>query len=64
MVKKKSTTNLKKHNDQCFQYAITVALKYQNIKNNLDRISKIKPFRDQYDWKVFHHPKKTGKSLN
>ena len=46
MVKKKSTTNLKKHNDQCFQYAITVALKYQNIKNNLERISKIKPFRD------------------
>ena len=26
-------------------------LNYQNIKNNPERISQIKPFTEQYDWK-------------
>ena len=33
------------------QYALTVALSYQNIKKDPQRISKIKPFINQYDWK-------------
>ena len=28
-----------------------MALNYQNIKNNPERISQIKPFTEQYDWK-------------
>ena len=32
--------------DKCFQYALTVALNYQNMKKNQERISKIKPFID------------------
>ena len=32
-------------------YALTVTLNYKNIKNNPERISKIKPFIDQYNWK-------------
>ena len=39
---KKPTINPKNNDDNCFQYALTVALNYQNIKNNPDRISKIK----------------------
>ena len=35
----------------CLQYAVTVALNYQNIEKELHRISKIKPFIDQYNWK-------------
>ena len=48
---KKVTINPKNNHDKCFQYALTVALNYQNIKNNPERMSKIKPFIDQYNWK-------------
>ena len=41
---KKATINLKNNNDKCFQYALTVALNYQNIKKDPQRISKIKTF--------------------
>ena len=30
--------------NKCFQYAITAPLNYQNVTNNRQRISKIKPF--------------------
>ena len=53
---KKTTTNPKNNDDKCFQYALTVALNYQNIKNNPERISKIKPFIDQYNWKEIDFP--------
>ena len=39
-----------KKDDKCFQYALTVALNYEKIKKDLQRISKIKPFIDQYNW--------------
>ena len=49
---KGATTNPKnKEDNKCFQYAITVALNHQNIVNNPQRISKIKPFIGQYEWK-------------
>ena len=35
---KKATINPKINDDKCFQYALTVALNYQNIKNNPERI--------------------------
>ena len=41
---KKSTINPKNNDNNCFQYAITIALNYQNIKHNPERISNIKPF--------------------
>ena len=31
---KKAAINPKNNDDQCFQYTLTVALNYQNIKNN------------------------------
>ena len=53
---KKATINPKTDDDECFQYGLSVALNYQNIKNNLERISKIKPFIDQYNWKDISFP--------
>ena len=48
---KKATIN-PKHNDcKCFQYALTVVLNYEQIKKDPQRIPKIKPFIEQYDWK-------------
>ena len=34
-----------------FHYALTVALNYKQIKSHPERISKINPFIDQYNWK-------------
>ena len=65
---KKATINPKNNDDKCFQYTITVALNYEQIKIHPGRILKIKPFIDQYNWKEINFPskkkKKTGKSLN
>ena len=49
---KKTTVNPKNNdNDKCFQYALTAALNYEQIKKDSQRVSKIKPFIDQYNWK-------------
>ena len=53
---KKATINPKNNDNNCFQYALTVALNYQNIKKDPQRISKIKPFINQYDWKGINFP--------
>ena len=47
----KSTINPKSNDDKCFQYAVTLALNLDNIDNHPERISKIKPFINQYNWK-------------
>ena len=48
---KRSTINPKNNDDKCFQYAATSALNLDKIKKDPQRISKIKPFIDQYNWK-------------
>ena len=53
---KRSTINPKNKDNKCFQYAVTLALNLDNIDNRLERISKIKPFIDQYDWKDIKFP--------
>ena len=45
-----------KENDKCFQYAITAALNYQQINNHPERISKIEPFINKYNWKEINFP--------
>ena len=53
---KKATINPKNNNDKCFQYTITVALNHEQIKSHPERISNIKPFIDQCDWKERNFP--------
>ena len=36
--------------------AVTLALNDEQIKNHLERISKIKSFIDQYEWKEINFP--------
>ena len=57
MVKnKKATINSTNNDGKCFQYAVTVALNYEQIKKDPQRISKIKLFIEQYDWKEIDFP--------
>ena len=49
---KKATINPQNEKyGKCFQYALTVALNYKQIKKDSQGVSKIKPFIDQYNWK-------------
>ena len=55
---------INKKDNKCFQYAITVALNYDEIKKDLQRITTIKPFINKYNWKGINFPKKMiGKKL-
>ena len=38
------------------QYATSIALNYEKIDNHPERISKIKPFINMYDWKDTNFP--------
>ena len=53
---KKATINPKNMDDKCFQFALTVALNYEQIKSHPERISKFKPFINEYDWKEINFP--------
>ena len=63
---KKSTTNPKNNDYKCFQYAVTVALNHDKINKDPQRVSKIKPFIDQYNWNDIDFPStaKIGKNSN
>ena len=41
---------------KCSQYAVTIALNHEEIKKDPQRITKIKPFIDKYNWETINHP--------
>ena len=43
-------------NNNCFQYAIIAALNYQNINSHPERISNLKPFINNHNWKDIEFP--------
>ena len=53
---KKSTINPKDNDYKCFQYAVTLALNLNKINKHPQRVSKIKPFIDQYNWSDIDFP--------
>ena len=50
--KKESITS----EDNCFQNALNDSLDYQTIKTHPERISKLKPYINQYNWKDIKFP--------
>ena len=50
--KKQSITN----EDNCFQNALNDSLDYQKIKKDPQKISKLKPYINQYNWKDINFP--------
>ena len=53
---KKSIINPKNNDNKCFQYAVTLALNFDRIKKNPQRVSKIKPFIEKYNWEDIDFP--------
>ena len=62
---KKATINPRNNGDKCFQYALISHSITNKLKVIQKEYQKLKIFIDHYNWKeIFHHTKKTGKSLN
>ena len=57
LTSKGATINPKNKKDyKCFQYAIIISLNHQNIGNDPQIMSKLKPFINQYTWKGKEFP--------
>ena len=54
---KRATINpINKKDNNCLQYAVTVALNCKEVKKYLHRITKIKPFINKYRWEGINFP--------
>ena len=53
---KKCAINQTNTDNKCFQYATNLALNFNNIDKHHQRISKIKPFIDNYNWNDINFP--------
>ena len=58
--KKRATINVENDDDKCFQYSVTVALNYDEIKKHHQRVNKVKPFVNKYDWSEIDFPSHVG----
>ena len=50
MKNKKATINPKNKENECFKYALIAALNHQQIRKDPQRISKLRPFINNYNW--------------
>ena len=53
---KKCVINQKNSDNMCFKYAATLALNLNKITDHPEKLSKIKPFIDCYNWKNINFP--------
>ena len=53
---KKTIINPQNNDNNYFQYALTIALNYQNIKSHPETISNLQPFINKYNWKGIDFP--------
>ena len=55
---KKATKNPNTEDDKSFQYVVTIALNYEKIQQNPEKVSNIKPFINKYNWKGINYTSK------
>ena len=61
---KKTTINpINKKDNKFFQYAVTVAISHKQIKKDLERITKIKPFINKNNWEGINWKKFEKKNV-
>ena len=53
---KKTVTNLQNKDEECFKWAVIAALHHEEIKNNIERISLLRAYENQYNWKGLEFP--------
>ena len=50
LARKKAIINPKNEDQECFKWAVIAALRWEEINNNPERISKLKRFEKDFDW--------------
>ena len=53
---KKAVLNPKSNDNKSFQYSITLSLYHKEIGNNFDRITKINPYANNFNWNNINFP--------
>ena len=53
---KKSVINPQNKDEECFKWAVIEALHHKKIKHHPDRISLLRPYENQYNWKELEFP--------
>ena len=53
---RKCTINQKNNDNECFQYATTLALNFNKTDKHPQKISRIKPFIENYNWNDINFP--------
>ncbi|XP_057310308.1 uncharacterized protein LOC130648285 [Hydractinia symbiolongicarpus] len=63
---KKATINPQNNDEECFKWSIVAALHHEEIKYNPERISKLRPYAELYNWGniEFQHPSRTSTNLS
>ena len=53
---KKAIINPKNEDQECFKWAVIAAMRWEEINNNPERISKLKRFEKDFDWSEIGFP--------
>ena len=53
---KKAVINPQNKDEECFKWAVIAALHHEEIKHNPERISLLRPYENQYNWKGLEFP--------
>ena len=53
---KKALINTQNKDEECFKWATIAALRHKEFKNNLERISLLRPYENQHNWKGLEFP--------
>ena len=53
---KKAVINSQNKHKECFQWAVIAALHYEEIRHHPERISLLRPYENQYNWKGLEFP--------
>ena len=53
---KKAVINPQIKDEECFKWAVIAALDHEEIKHNLERVSLLRSYKNQYNWKGLEFP--------
>ena len=59
LAKRKAIINPNNNDNECFKWAVIVALEFPNIKSHPERISNLNEFSNNYDWSGLEFPVST-----
>ena len=50
LMKRKAIINPRNSDMECFKWAIIAAMKWEEVGNNPERVSKLKRYEEKFDW--------------